>query len=123
MVLTSAFALQQLDVTPVPATVGGEVVVRAERGAEPLVGVALRVVLPDGSEAACGVTGANGECRFVPSVEGPHVFTAVIDGTKTLAPLAVLPARARWPLALGTVPLGLALLWWNLSRARGRRAP
>lgn len=121
--LASALLLQQLEVTPFPAVVGEQVVVSCKRDAVALAGLAVRVVLPDGSEVACGETAANGECRFVPEQAGHHVFVAVIDGARTLAPLAVRPARARWPLALGAVPLGLALLWWNLSRARGRRGP
>ncbi len=118
-----AFGLQQLQVTPVPATVGGEVVVRALRDGHGVAAVAVQVEAPDGTTAACGATGGDGVVRFVPRIAGQHVFVATIDGVRTLAPLSVRPARARWPLALGAVPLGLALLWWNLSRARGRRAP
>jgi hypothetical protein len=126
VVLAGALALQQLEVAPFPATVGEPVVVHAKRGDAPIAGLAVRATLPDGSEVACGETAANGECRFVPEHAGQHVFIASIDGVRTLAPLAVRAARARWPLAIGAVPLGLALLWWNLralSRARGRRAP
>lgn len=122
VVLASAFALQQLDVTPFPATVGQLVVVRAGPRDRPIGGLAVQVELPDGATVACGETAVNGELAFVPTLVGRHVFAAVIDGARTLAPLAVQGSRARWPLAFGAVPLGLALLWWNLSRLR-RRPP
>lgn len=123
VVLVGALALPQLVVGTMPATVGEPVVVRAGRGLDvPLAGLALRLVQPDGSEVACGETSANGECRFVPTHAGRHVVVGTIDGARVLAPFTVRPASSRWPLALGSVPLGLALLWC-FSRARGRRDP
>lgn len=121
--LACVFGLQQLQVSPFPAQVGDEVTLRARRGDAGIAALVVQVELPGGRITPCGETDAGGDLRFVPAVAGYHVFAAVIDGVRTLAPLPVVPARARWPLALGTVPLGLALLWWNLSRARGRRAP
>jgi hypothetical protein len=125
VVLAGVLALPQLEVAPIPATVGEPVVVRAgRRGPDvPLAGLALRMVQPDGGEIACGETSANGECRFVPTHAGPHVVVGVIDGARVLAPFMVQPATTRWPLALGSIPLGLALLWCCFSRARGRRDP
>ena len=121
--LVCAFGLQQLEVEPFPAVVGAAVTVRAHRAGVAIASLPLQVELPDGTVSACGATDALGQVRYVPAAAGHHVFGATIDGVRTLAPLPVVPARARWPLALGTVPLGLALLWWNLSRARGRRDP
>lgn len=123
VVLVCALAPQQLQVKPFPAAVGQEVVVRAHRDGAPLADVRIEVELPGGSTASTGATDARGELRFRPEQAGYHVFAAAIDGVRTLAPLSVVAARDRWPLALGAVPLGLALLWWNLSRARGRRDP
>ena len=112
---------QQLRVNPVPAEVGQEVVVRAEKDGQALVGLAITVLGPDGSPRAAGVTGTDGQIKFVPEIAGSFVIGAEIAGLKTLAPLEVIPARRRWLFAIGCVPLGLALLWRNLSRARDRR--
>ena len=112
---------QQLRVKPVPAEVGHEVVVRAEQNGQPLVGLAITVSGPDGPPQAAGVTGADGLVSFVPEVAGSFVVAAEIGGVETVAPLAVIPGRRRWLFAIGCVPLGLALLWRNLSRARDRR--
>ncbi len=124
VVLAGVLALPQLEVAPIPATVGEPVVVRAGRRGrdEPIVGLALRMMQPDGGEVAFGETSANGECRFVPTHAGRHVVVGTIDGVRVLAPFTVRPASSRWPLALGSIPLGLALLW-SFSRARGRRDP
>jgi hypothetical protein len=121
--LACAFGLQQLQVQPYPGTVGAPVVVTARRGDGAPLQEAVHVELPGGGVVACGVTGADGALTFTPDRAGHHVFVARVDGVRTLAPLAVVPARTRWPLALAAVPLGLAFVWWNLSRARGRRDP
>lgn len=121
--LVCAFGLQQLRVSPVPAYVGAEVMVHAHRDGVGIAALAVQVLPPGGEAQPCGQTGADGVLRFVPQHPGHHVFVATIDGVRTLAPLSVLAPRTRWPLALGAVPLGLALLWWNLSRARDRRVP
>jgi hypothetical protein len=112
---------QQLRVKPVPAEVGQEIVVLAEKDGQPLVGLAITVSGPDGPPRAAGVTGTDGQMKFVPAIAGSFVLAAEIGGVETLAPLAVVPARRRWLFAIGCVPLGLALLWRNLSRARDRR--
>ncbi|HZN40398.1 MAG TPA: hypothetical protein VFD82_16450 [Planctomycetota bacterium] len=112
---------QQLRVKPVPAEVGQEVVVDAEQNGQPLVGLAITLSGLDGPPRAVGVTGTDGQMRFVPDAAGSFVLAAEIGGVETLAPLAVIPERRRWLFALGCVPLGLALLWRNLSRARDRR--
>jgi hypothetical protein len=120
--IVCALAVQQLRVQPFPAGVGQTVTVRAGTDSAPIAALAVVVERPDGVTTSCGVTDAAGEVRFVPDVAGAHVVVAAIGGVRTLAPLAVVPARSRWPLALGSVPLGLALLWWHLSRRR-RVAP
>jgi hypothetical protein len=112
---------QQLRVEPVPAEVGQEIVVWAEQNGQPFVGLAITVSGPDGPPRAAGVTGTNGQMKFVPEAAGSFVFAAEIGGVEALAPLAVIPGRRRWLFAIGCVPLGLALLWRNLSRARDRR--
>ena len=112
---------QQLRVKPVPAEVGQEVVVRAEQNGQPLVGLAITVSGPDGPPRKAGVTGTDGQVKFVLEAAGSFVVAAEIGGVETLAPLAVIPGRPRWLFAIGCVPLGLALLWRNLSRAHDRR--
>ena len=112
---------QQLSVKPVPAEVGQEVVVRAEKDGQPLVGLAVTVSGPDGPPRPVGVTGTDGQLKFVPAAAGSFVLAAEIGGVETLTPLAVIPGRRRWLFAICCVPLGLALLWRNLSRARDRR--
>jgi hypothetical protein len=112
---------QQLRVTPVPAEVGQEVVVWAKQNGQPLVGLAITLSSPDGPPRAVGVTGTEGQMKFVPEDAGSFVLAAEIGGVETLAPLGVIPGRRRWLFAIGCVPLGLALLWRNLSRARDRR--
>ncbi len=111
----------QVRVEPFPAMVGEEVVLTARRDGQPVAALEVTVELPDGSRRACGATSRDGLLRFVPGSPGYHVFHTTIDGTHVLTPLAVVRASQRWPLALATVPLGLALLWWNFRRAHDRR--
>ena len=113
----------QLEVAPFPAKVGQTLEVHAvAAGDERLAGIAVEVLLPDGSRLPVGATDATGTLQFVPTVVGEHVFAAVVGGVRVLAPHRVIADRRRWPFAVGCVPLGLALLW-SLRRARGPRAP
>ena len=123
LTIVCGLAVQQLAVAPFPATVGEPVVVTVRRDGAPLVGIEFAVDLPAGISRACGATGADGNLRFLPEVAGDHLFVATIGGVRQLLPLAVRPRVDKWPLAIASVPLGLALLWWHLSRVRGRRAP
>jgi len=116
-------AAQQLTVVPYPGTTGQPVVVSVQRDDTPVAGVEFEVASPGGATRSCGATGSDGRLRFVPEVAGEHVFVCSIDGVRHVMPLAVRGHVDKWPLAVASVPLGLALLWWNLSRARGRRAP
>lgn len=115
-----AFAIQQISVAPFPATVGEPVVVKVVRGDVPLADLALAVESPAGEVVACGRTQADGTLPFVPAMAGKHVFVATIDGVRQLAPLIVQAGRARWPFAIASIPLGLALLW-RWGRQRGRK--
>lgn len=115
-------ALQQFQVDPYPGEVGRPVTVSATKSGAPVAGLALGIELPDGSTRTVGVTDAAGLLEFVPAAVGQHVFTASVDGVRVLTPFAVVAAARPWLLALGTVPLAVALLW-QLSRARGRRDP
>jgi hypothetical protein len=117
-ILGCALGAQQLAVRPVPAVVGQPAVVVAKRDGAPLPALPITVELPDGRTLPGGVTDAAGELRFVPRQGGRHVIAASIDGVRTVWPLPVVAARARWPLAIGAVPLGLALLWWHARRWR-----
>ncbi|MBX3462045.1 MAG: hypothetical protein KF830_02660 [Planctomycetes bacterium] len=113
---------QQLSIEPYPGRVGEPMTVTL-RGAEgPVAGCPIEVEVPSGVARPLGATSAAGAIGFVPEAIGQHVFTASVGGLRVLAPCPVVGAgRRRW-LAVGSVPLGLALLW-RLSRARGRRAP
>lgn len=113
--------LPQLRVETRAPAVGDEVVLRIVHDDRPAQGIAVEVELPDGSRQSVAATDGAGLVRFVPDRPGRHVFTAIVGGTRTLAPFFVAARRRQWPLALATVPLGLALLWWNLRRARDRR--
>ncbi len=127
LVVTVCFAaFQQLQVTPVPAEVGQEVVVQAQQDGRPVAGLQVTMAGPEGTSQSVGVTSREGAVRFVPVAPGQYVFTAQMDGVRVLAPHSVVPRRRWWLLAIGCVPLGLALLWRNLlwsdlSRARVRR--
>jgi len=122
VIVVCAAALQQLGVEPYPGEVGRPVTVTAANESGPMTGLEVEVELPDGSGRAIGTTDAQGHLEFVPGAVGQHVFRAVVDGALVLAPHRVIAARRRWWIALGSVPLGLALLW-QISRARGRRGP
>ena len=99
-----------------PATVGREVVVTATRAAAPAVGIEVTLEGTDGTRVVVGVTDVRGEVRHRVSAVGDFTFTATIDGVRCLAPTPFVPARDRWWLAVGSVPLGLALLWIHLRR-------
>ena len=121
LAVTCLFALQQLQVGPVPTQVGKAVVVSATDKAMPAASITVEVELPDGSREPAGVTDAEGRLSFTPSVVGPHAFVATIDGVRCVAPIAIGAARNRWLLGLASVPLGLALLFVHLRRARAAR--
>ncbi|MBL8756059.1 MAG: hypothetical protein JNK15_22385 [Planctomycetes bacterium] len=110
-------------VEPLPATVGHEVRLILPAGSAAVAGVVVEVELPGGQRRPVGTTDAAGAVRYVPEQVGHHLFVAEIAGVRTLVPFHVGGEGTRWLLALGSVPLGLALLWANLRRARGRPVP
>jgi hypothetical protein len=119
----------QLHVEPVPPVLGEPVAVTLRRDGtnDGIPGIPITVELPDGSSRSIGTTGNDGRVEFVPAVVGDHVFVVVPGGVRHVAPVTVVAPRSRWPFALGAVPLGLALLWWNwraaFRPARDRRGP
>lgn len=132
VILACWLAVQQLAVEPFPAEVGATVTIRAVRkqpipGGEfldvPLVGEVIGVLVPDGRHVPCGTTDGTGVVVFVPDSPGQYVYEMTVAGVRVLAPHRVVPARSTWLAAIVCVPLGLALLWRNLSRARDRRGP
>lgn len=121
-----AVALQQLQVEPYPGEVGRPVTITASRGGAPLAGLALSVESTGDRANTGGTTDAHGRWEYVPFAAGQYVVSATVDGVSVLAPYRVVAARRRWWLAMGTVPVGLAVIWVllrQLSPARGRRAP
>lgn len=107
--------------SPQPAEVGVEVVVRAADANGPIVGLPIGLERGDGAEDSAsplGATDANGELRWTPQEAGSVQFTAVRDRVRWVAPLRVVAAQPRWALAAGCTPLGLLLLWRALRRDR-----
>jgi hypothetical protein len=123
VLLASVLALQQLSISPFPGVVGEPLTIRAKREAGAIANLPIRVEWSDGTSRDIGSTDSNGTLVFTPIHAGYHVVATEIDGVRNVAPVAIVPSRRRWWLALATVPFGLALLWSSLSRARGRRGP
>ncbi|HEX5051084.1 MAG TPA: hypothetical protein VFZ65_04880 [Planctomycetota bacterium] len=123
MTVVCLAALQQLQLTPIPGQVGEQSCVVAHKDGAPLPGLNLTMESPDGSRRVLGITDAEGCLRFVPQATGRYVLSTTVEQVVVMAPFTVIAAKPQWLLAFGSVPLGLALLWWNLSRARGRRGP
>jgi hypothetical protein len=125
--LCCVLAVPQLHVDPHRAEVGAEVVVTVLSREQPAVGVVVHAEGVDGgTPAVVGRTDAAGQVRWRPTSAGHRVVRASIAGVDHAATVSVREPRRTWMLAFACVPLGLALLWWNLrtsSRARGRRAP
>ncbi len=113
---------QDLTVAPARTEVGAEVVVTVRRGDAPAASVPVVVEFPDGSRRELGETDAGGRLGFEPDRDGMHALRATVDGVRCVTPLAVAPARRRWLLAFGSVPLGLVLLWLHLRRPPGHPA-
>ncbi|MEO6595375.1 MAG: hypothetical protein ABIP94_11540 [Planctomycetota bacterium] len=115
-------ALQQFQVTPFPSEVGQQARVSAKKDGAPLAGLSITLETPDGVRRPLGVTGADGSLLFFPQAVGSHVVSGDADGVRILAPFRVVADAPGWRFAFGSVPLGLALLWWNLRRwKQGRR--
>ena len=116
--LVCLFTPQVLEVTPHPAEAGAPVRVFVASSQGAAAGVSVQVRLPDGSERALGPTGADGSLQCAWSLVGDYAYSADVDGVRLLAPHVVMAVRARWPLAIVCVPLGLAFLWRNWPRKR-----
>ena len=119
--LALSLAVPQLSVDPYHAQVGQEVVVKAGLEGEPLAGVEITLESPDGRRRSAGVTDAGGNVRIKVEMPGEHHLSAVAGEVRMVTLFQAEAARPRWLLATACVPLGLALLWRNLSRARDRR--
>ncbi|MCB9879844.1 MAG: hypothetical protein H6835_19810 [Planctomycetes bacterium] len=112
------FALQQLAAVPESPVAGEPVLVSARLADGPASGVSVQVVLPDGVRRPIGETDSDGALRFVPETAGQHTFVADVGGVRCLTPVFAQQRAGRWLLAVGSVPLGLALLWIQLRRIR-----
>lgn len=121
-ILACLLSAQQLTIEPTDVVVGQEVVVEVRGEAAPLAGITVSLQSPDGLERVVGTSDRDGRLRVMLAAIGRHVFTAEVDGVRCVTPIGVQPARRRWLLALGCVPLGLASLWWQV-RHRAPRAP
>ena len=89
------------------------------------VGLSLALGLTLTQVGACGSiepvgdeTDSDGALRFVPETAGQHTFVADVGGVRCLTPVFAQQRAGRWLLAVGSVPLGLALLWIQLRRIR-----
>lgn len=119
--LALASLLPQLAVSPQPAEVGVEVVVRAADANGPIAGLEIGLESGDGIELPVqllGVTDANGELRWTPTAAGSVQFAASRERVRWVAPLRVVAAQPRWAYAAACTPLGLLLLWRALRRDR-----
>ena len=123
LAVTCLFALQQLHVAPSPASVGAELQVRATTASGEPADVAVELELPDGRRRPLGATGSAGRLTCVLEQPGPHAFRASVDGVRCVVSVVAAPARRRWALALASVPLGLALLFVHLRRAKAASSP
>lgn len=125
----TVLAFQVIAATPSPSAVGQEVVVSAKRGdIEPIVGLAIKVVEPDGRVREIGTTDDRGHLVCTSTTAGEHVFAAAVGGVEVFVPHRVVARRSTWYAALAAIPLGLGALWamgraYALSRSRGRRDP
>lgn len=119
VLLTFALA-PQLQVVPFPSEVGEPAEVRLRRQGQPVANATVHAEQPDGSTIVVGTTNDAGSVVFVPSLPGDYVITTRQDAVRVVVPHRVASTQARWPLAFGCVPLGLAALW-QLRRERGRR--
>ena len=119
-IFTCLLGSQQLSVAPPTVPVGEPATVRVVGESEPAVGVHIVREGPDGERSEVGVSDEHGQLRVTFDEVGRYVLRAEIEGVRCLAPIAVVPERRGWLLAIGSVPLGLALLWWNLRRMSGR---
>jgi hypothetical protein len=117
--LALSLTLPQLRVEPYQVELGAAVAVRVEPDGAVRGGVAIAVDLPDGNRRELGATDPGGMLSFVPDQVGEHVARAQVGELQVLAPFQVVAARPRWLLYAGCVPLGLALLWFNLRRRAG----
>ena len=92
----------------------------AHRDGAPAV-VEVTVTLPGGEVRALGQTDRNGALSFTAELAGLHETAAEVAGVRCVAPITFGPSRQRRWLLFGSAPLGLALLWLQWRRLRGRR--
>jgi len=117
---------QELLTTPQFGEVGQEVEVRlVSRDGSPIGGVGIEALSPGGDEVRIGATDGDGTVRFTPEVAGRYELRALIRGGRLLliSPYEVRPERDRALWAMACVPVGLLLLWFNLSRRRTAARP
>lgn len=121
--MSCCFVVQQsVQAVPNPVVLDEPVEVLVRRDKVPVAGAIVTLRRPSGATVELGATDAAGRVEFTPADIGTNVLESSIDGVSVAAPLIVVAPTVAWPLALGSVPLGLAALW-ALTRARGRRAP
>jgi len=114
---------QHVDLSPAFAEVGSDITATVWQGPQqPLAGVVVVVLPPQGDAVEVGPTDAAGRARFRPVVPGIHEFRVSPDGRDEvwITPYQVRPHRLRWLYALVCLPLGLALLWANVRLIRRR---
>ena len=120
-VLTFAAIVQHLEPIPAVAEPGQTVAVIArDAEAAPLAGIEVRMRAPDGSEQSLGTTDHEGKVKLVPELVGVYELFGRADrhGPDLIVVLQVVRTPGRWLYGLVCVPLGLALLVWNLRRVR-----
>jgi hypothetical protein len=125
MLIAVAFLLlpQRLDPPPRVTHPNEPVVVRAvDRAGQPAARITVRVRTPSGQLEDVGMADDRGEVCFVASEVGKHEFRAQFPGGPLVVVVHHVVARPkRWLYALILTPIGLLLVWWNLTKFQRRR--
>jgi hypothetical protein len=125
MLIAVTFLLlpQRLDPPPQVTHPDEPVVVRAiDRSGTPVARIHVAVKTPAGKLEDAGVADENGEVRFTPVEVGKHEFRAQFPGGPLVIVVHDVVAKPRrWLYALILTPIGLLLIWWNLTKFRRQR--
>ena len=92
------------------------------KSGEPAAGVLVDVRTPDGVKMPVGLSDAEGHVKFTAEQVGTHEFHAVISGGPPIVVVVyeVVARPRRWLYAVFLTPLGILLIWWNLTKLRRR---
>lgn len=114
---------QRLDPPPRVTHPDEPIAVRAmDRGGRPVANITVHVRTPAGRLESVGVADAAGEVSFTPVEVGKYEFRAQFpDGPLVIVVHDVVARPRRWLYAVLLTPIGLLLIWWNITKFRRRR--